>query len=201
MILMEKEKNTTPPPSGSAISYISKGICRQRMRDGCMAMESRGEEHILSADLAAIWSAGKESSAESPDGESLRRLEEMNLIETTPRFNDVLDAYHLLTRCVICPTEDLLPFAPKETRRTLRWIRNAGLRLTMAELVRIAELKLESDEEYLGAKNRQALVEVIYCADNIEDGVLESLMEKSKELVSVVDHVLTLLQAGHIRLL
>jgi len=195
-------KNEENAADTNDILYLSKGLFRQAFDDGSIIVESRGEEHRLDAEMARMWLAGKGKPASAVNGENLRMLESKNLIEMTPCEDRILDTYRLLTQCMIAHKEGLLPFTTsKSVRRTLRWIYKAGFHLTMAELVQLEKLDLMPEAEYLGEENRQALVEAIYCAGNIEDGVLEALMEKAEEMPITVKHVLILLQEGHIFLM
>ncbi|MDR1704708.1 MAG: hypothetical protein LBS19_08490 [Clostridiales bacterium] len=74
-----------------------------------------------------------------------------------------------------------------------RWIRNAGLRLTIAELTLITERGIKPVRSLLGEGNRQPLTEEIYTTDTISDGILESMMEKSPARDETVHAVLGLL--------
>lgn len=72
--------------------------------------------------------------------------------------------FRILVNCVIAPRQRKLPYwgLEPDERRLLRWIREAGLRLTAAELVKLAEAGIEPKAQYLGAENRQRVVELIY---------------------------------------
>ena len=67
-----------------------------------------------------------------------------------------------------------------EEKNILVWLREAGLRLTMAELIYLRERKIPPTLDLLGTENRQRLVERIYNIDNIFDNLLEDQMELSK---------------------
>lgn len=83
----------------------------------------------------------------------------------------------------------------------MRWIREAGLRLTAAELVKLAEAGIEPKAQYLGAENRQRVVELIYTKENIFDGALEAAMELSPALPGAVSILLSLLKKRRIILI
>ena len=83
----------------------------------------------------------------------------------------------------------------------MRWIREAGLRLTAAELVKLAEAGIEPKAQYLGVENRQRVVELIYTKENIFDGALEAAMELSPALPGAVSILLSLLKKRRIILI
>ena len=72
--------------------------------------------------------------------------------------------YRALTQCVLVPAKAgrlRAPLNPLESQ-TLQWLREAGLRLTMAELVCLRERDIRPEPGLLGEENRQALTETIY---------------------------------------
>ena len=77
----------------------------------------------------------------------------------------------------------------------------AGLRLTAAELVKLAEAGIEPKAQYLGAENRQRVVDLIYTKENIFDGALEAAMELSPALSTTVKTLLSLLKKKRIILI
>ena len=85
--------------------------------------------------------------------------------------------------------------------QTLQWLRQAGLRLTMAELVFLREHGIAPSAELLGEENRQALTEAIYTQENIFDNVLEAQMEHASCREEMVRAVLGLLKKKRIVLL
>ena len=76
----------------------------------------------------------------------------------------------------------------------LTWLREAGLRLTIAELIFLRERKILPTLDLLGTENRQRLVERIYNIDNIFDNLLEDQMELSKLRNDTVLVILELLR-------
>jgi hypothetical protein len=83
----------------------------------------------------------------------------------------------------------------------MRWLREAGLMLTMAELVYLMDRNVEPEPGLLGADNTQSLVERIYTRDTIFDNVLENQMEHVPSRPGTVKTVLALLKKKHIILL
>ena len=83
----------------------------------------------------------------------------------------------------------------------MKWIREAGLRLTMAELVFLLEHAIAPLPPLLGPDNRQSLTERIYTQENIFDNILETQMEHAAARDEVVDALLRLLEKRRILLL
>ena len=181
--------------------YLSKGMLQENVR-GTVKVNRYGQLMTLEGRQAADWLRGRQ--APQYLGQCrLSELESMGLVETQPGKEFLTDVFRALTRCVIAPRSQRAPYWGLSTmeKNLLRFIREAGMRLTVAELVRIRELKLAADESYLGIEQRQRLVSAIYDASNIEDGVLEAQMERSEALEETVAALLTLLQKRRIILL
>lgn len=111
--------------------------------------------------------------------------------------------YRALTQCVLVPAKAgkiRAPLNPLEIQ-TLQWLREAGLRLTMAELVCLQEHGIKPEPQLLGEENRQALTEAIYTQQTIFDNVLEAQMERASCREEMVRAVLGLLKKKRIVLL
>ena len=117
--------------------------------------------------------------------------------------SDALAKYRILTRCVCCAavTSFISSRVFRLDRVVLDWLRNAGLRLSLAELIYLQENGIAPDPSLLGADNRQALVETIYTRCNIADNLLESQMEKAVCRDDVVQSILSLLRKRKIVIL
>lgn len=87
---------------------------------------------------------------------------------------------------------------PKEL---LLWLTEAGLRLTSAELVFLAEHHVAPQINLLGDRNRQNLTETIYTQETIFDNILEVQMEHAAVRDEVVSALLRLLKKKRILLL
>lgn len=79
-------------------------------------------------------------------------------------------------------------------RRIWTWLTKAGLHLTISELIRLEEQKVQPEAALLGEAGRQDLTNLIYSADTICDRLLDSLMEDSPARDSTVSALLRLLQ-------
>ena len=87
------------------------------------------------------------------------------------------------------------------SRKVWIWLNEAGLRLTASELIRLEERKIQPTPALLGQEGRQRLTEMIYLAETIPDGILESLMEHSPARDAVVDILLKLLRTHRLLLI
>jgi hypothetical protein len=112
-------------------------------------------------------------------------------------------AFRILTNCVVCPKQSGLNVSvlSHSERRVLKWIKLAGLRLTIAELTFLEEHRIKPKPSLLGAKNRQALTELIYTTETVADTILEALMEKSQAMDGTVKIILGLLRKRKIYLI
>jgi hypothetical protein len=89
----------------------------------------------------------------------------------------------------------------EQEKNALKWIRETGLVLSMAELVYLMEHNIDPEPKYLGQKNVQTLVERIYTKDTIFDNILENQMERAVCRDQIVKVVLKLLKKKRIVLL
>jgi hypothetical protein len=185
------------------MQYLSKGAVSPGSTAKKLTVNLRGAEHALSADESALWLDGQFVVRELPDDPpALKRLSEMGLVEMTDE-RGMLGQYRLLTGCIIVPVKQKRLRQPLNAAELLlrQWIGKAGLRLTIAELICLAEKGVKPEPELLGTENRQNLVEAIYSADTIADTVLENLMEQMKTRDTTVGTVLDLLRKKRILLL
>ncbi len=90
---------------------------------------------------------------------------------------------------------------PAKEKTILSWLRNAGIRLTAAELVFLQEHGIAPEEMYLYPENRQTLVEAIYTKDTIADNLLEHQMETAECRDKVIRTLMKLLNKKKILIL
>lgn len=179
--------------------YLSRGGVI-RLKRGAQARVSRcGKSYVLGPTLAGIWERGRRMPQTVPAGQerAVRRLAESGLVVITDEDGD-LGTYRLVTSCMVCPSYKVhlgLPLHGRG-RRVWNWITQAGLRLTVGELIRLEELEVEPTAGLLGEEGRQALTETIYTRTTIFDGILETLMEHSPARDTTVATILQLLR-GH----
>ena len=174
--------------------YLSKGLLINQCR-GAITINRCGRIHELQNEQARDWLAGH-TGVQYLGKARLAALEKVGLVESQPGKEFTSEVFRILVNCVIAPRQRKLPYWG-----LLRWIREAGLRLTAAELVKLAEAGIEPKAQYLGAENRQRVVELIYTKENIFDGALEAAMELSPALPGAVSILLSLLKKRRIILI
>jgi len=181
--------------------YISKGLLRGKSGRDHITVAWRGNEYDLEGEIARLWLAGRCDTALA-EARSLSKLANLGLVDTADP-DGPLNIYRLLTNCVTCPAPPRFPRWPlrRTELRLWRWIRRAGLRLTLAELVFLLEADIRAVPELLGEANRQALTEMIYNTENIEDRLLENRMEDAFGRDAVVEALLGLLHKQYIMLI
>lgn len=185
--------------------YLSKGIVQKNSTEQLLFVAHCGETYSLTGTEAALWLNGRfgfSASCAGPELRALEHLEQMGLAETEPE-DTAVSRYRILTRCVCCPATFSQPERPmpQGEKRVLLWLRQAGIRLTVAELVFLAEHEIVPEPKLLGTENRQALVETIYMRDTIADRLLEHEMESAGCRDEVVGILLRLLKKKKILIL
>jgi len=181
--------------------YISKGLLFRKSDGGRITVAWRGNEYGLEGENARLWLAGRRDTALA-EAWSLQKLVNLGLADMADT-DCPLNIYRLLTNCVTCPAPPRFPrWLLRRTERLLwRWIRRAGLRLTLAELIFLLEEDIRPVPGLLGPGNRQALTEMIYNTENIEGRLLENRMEDAFGRDSVVEAILGLLRKQYIMLI
>ena len=158
----------------------------------------------LTGDYAAVWLNGRLGFADIKKPTEDRALEYLIRIGLAIKSSDYAIAeYRTLTQCTIIPADRNYPFfGLSGTEKTvLQWLREAGLSLSMAELVYLIDRKVPLNPKYLGSNNTQNLVERIYTRDTIFDNILENQMERAAMREKTVNAVLALLRKKRIVLL
>lgn len=174
--------------------YLSKGApaC-----GGTFRVSQCGKVYELGPEMAGLWRRGRlKPMPVMPDqARAVKRLADAGLAAVSDEEGN-LGAFQLLKSCILCPSYQQrirLPLQSRE-RRIWKWVREAGLRLTASELIRLEEQGVEPVPELLGESGRQALTERIYLSTNIFDGILDSEMEHSPAREATVSAVLKLLR-------
>lgn len=188
------------------MKYISKGVVEPGSTEHILKIQRGGYTFQLTRDRARLWLNGRFGVSDA-DGSNPWYVKELLTLKriglTEPVGDESEGVYRALTQCVLVPAkaEKLrAPLNPLESQ-TLQWLREAGLRLTMAELVFLQEHGISPISSLLGEENRQALTETIYTQDTIFDNVLEAQMEHAPCRDEVVRAVLGLLKKKRIVLL
>lgn len=186
--------------------YISKGIVVEGSTEHILRLTRCGYGFQLTGEQAALWMNGRFGFTEVEDSNPILmkaavQLQHQELIETAE--DGAIGEYRALTRCVIVPAKSkgIYISLPQREKYLLKWIREAGLRLSMAELVFIVEHGMIPESRWLGEENRQALTEAIYTQETIFDNILEVQMEQAGKREAVVESILALLKKKRILLL
>lgn len=185
--------------------YISKGIVQENSTERNIYVGRGGQVFQLAKIEAQLWLDGRFNFFETRAASQQRALEHLNrmgLVEYEEEDTSV-SRYRILTRCVLCAAD-----SPKVSLTTgrfetsiLNWLKNAGIRLSIEELVFLYEHHIEPTNELLYTNNRQKLVETIYTQENIFDNILECQMEHASYRDKVVAATLSLLKQKKIVLL
>ena len=121
-------------------------------------------------------------------------IKKLGLVETETD-NDELSRYRIASRCIFCPSDTTGPSVLRAIdKEILQWLKNAGVRLTVAELVYLIENGINPTQDLLYTDNRQRLIERIYTVDTIADNLLENQMETAKCRDAVVQSLMRLLK-------
>ena len=177
--------------------YISKGIVKEGSTEQRLTVCYGGAEFVLTGKEAQIWLEGRFAPAmlrENTADVMIGHLHRMGLVEFEDEEGTVA-RYRLLTKCILVPSRKrgLGLMQSKTEKRILYWLRNAGIRLSTAELVYLIDREVKPAPELLHETNRQALVERIYTSSTIADNILEVQMEKALFRDEIVDALLHLL--------
>lgn len=176
--------------------YLSKGIVQKGSTEQLLFVLYGSQKFELTGNAAAAWLNGRFNFAEAlgRNETSVTYLQKLGLVETETD-NDELSRYRIASRCIFCPADtaktSVLMAMDKEI---LQWLKNAGVRLTVAELVYLIENGIKPTQDLLYTDNRQKLIERIYTVDTIADNLLENQMETAKCRDAVVQSLMRLLK-------
>lgn len=186
------------------MKYISIGTVMTEGTEHILNASHGGYTFCLTGQLAALWLNGRygfsQTKGQSED-KVLKQLIKMGLAIASDGSS--AEEYRVLTQCTLVPADHRHPFWGLSTleRTVLRWLREAGLVLSMAELTYLVDRRIALQSCLLGSDNTQALVETIYIQDTIFDHILENQMEHSEAREKTVKAALTLLKKKRIVLL
>ena len=178
------------------------------------AVLNEGTEHILDVThggqfrltgvKASLWLNGRFGFSEANNPMHLNMLDQLFKMGLVIKCDgSAAEEYRALTKCTIVPAEHKHPYwflRPTE-KAVLQWLRNAGLVLSMAELVYLIDRNVPMEEKLLGSNHAQALVERIYTKDTVYNNILENQMERAEAKDRTVKAVLDLLRKKRIVLL
>lgn len=186
------------------MKYISIGAVMTEGTEHILDVCRGNRSYHLTGELAAVWLNGRFRFAtvkKATEEQTLTMLLRMGL--AVQADGSSFEEYLILTQCTLVPSDRRHPYwGLTETERTvLRWLREAGLVLSMAELTYLIDRKVPLQADLLGNTNAQNLVERIYTRDTIGDNILEHQMERSDARELVTKTVLCLLRKRRLVLL
>ena len=161
--------------------YISKGIVQEKSTERNIYVGRCGQVFHLTKVEAQLWLDGRDgffTTKNASQERALQHLYRMGLVEFEEE-DTLVSRYRILTRCVLCAAanSNVSLTVGRFENSILNWLTNAGIRLSMAELVYLHERNIEPTKDLLYTDNRQNLVETIYTRENIFDNILECQME------------------------
>ena len=181
--------------------YISKGMAYRTNGTNNVHISRCGGEYTLNGSQAKLWLAGRFRVARAKSAiqrAELEKLDSMGLVEVTEP--DAAAAYRLLTNCVICTVTPAIPRLPLNQNEKLiwTWLKNAGFKLTVSELVFLAEQNIMPSSAFFGEDNWHNLIHAIYTTETIFDRILDAKMEESPVRDRTVSAVIGLLRKKRI---
>lgn len=185
--------------------YISKGIVQTKSTEQLLLVSRGSQSFELTGIEAMLWLDGRFEFADAKAPAQLAALEHlfrMGLVETADEETAVAK-YRILTQCILCAaeTKKFIITEDETAFSVLNWLRNAGIRLSLAELVYLHENDIRPTGDLLYIENRQALIETIYTRNTIFDNILECQMEHAACRDEIVAAILRLLKSKKIILL
>ena len=186
------------------MKYISIGAVLNEGTENILDVTHGGAKFRLTGEKARLWINGRLGFAEVFNPIHLNMLEQLFKMGLVIKCDGSrAEEYRALCKCTIVPAEREHPywFLRPQEKTVLQWIRNAGLVLSMAELVYLMDRNVPMEEKLLGSGNAQALVERIYTKDTVFNNILENQMERSAVRDNTVKAVLELLRKKRLVLL
>ena len=182
--------------------YISKGIVQEKSTERNIYVGRCGQVFHLTKVEAQLWLDGRDGFFTTKNASQEQHLYRMGLVE----FEDedtLVSRYRIFARCVLCAAANynVSLTVGRFENSILIWLTNAGIRLSMAELVYLHERNIEPTKDLLYTDNRQNLVETIYTRENIFDNILECQMEHAICRDKVIAAIMVLLSQKKIVLL
>ena len=151
------------------MKYISIGAVMTEGTEHILDVCRGSRSYHLTGELASVWLNGRFGFAavkKPTEEQALLLLLKMGLAVQTDGSG--FEEYRALTQCTLVPADRKHPYwgLTGMERAVLRWLREAGLVLSMAELTYLIDRKVPLQADLLGNTNAQNLVERIYTRDN-----------------------------------
>lgn len=186
------------------MKYISTGAVMTKGTEHVFEVCKGNHKFTLAGELAAVWLSGRFAFSDAQSASEIRNLEHLCRMDLAVKAEEAdVAQYRVLTHCTLVSADCRYPYCGLSAleKTVLRWLREACLRLTIAELVYLNEHDILPNPTLLGGDNTQTLVEAIYTRENILDNILELQMENAVSRDAVVNAVLRLLKKKRIVLL
>lgn len=186
------------------MKYISTGAVVTKGTEHVFEVCKGNHKFTLAGELAAVWLSGRFTFTDATSASEICNLEHLCKMDLAVKAEEADAAqYRALTHCTLVPATCRYPYLGLSAleKTALRWLRDAGLRLTIAELIYLNEHSILPIPTLLGNAHTQELVETIYTSENIFDNILESQMENAVSRDAVVNAILRLLKKKRIVLL
>lgn len=186
------------------MKYISTGAVMTKGTEHVFEVCKGNHKFTLAGELAAVWLSGRFAFSDANSTSEIRNLEHLCRMDLAVKAEKAdVAQYRALTHCTLAPVDCRYPYwglsALEKTE--LKWLREAGLRLTIAELIYLNEHGILPTPTLLGSAHTQELVATIYTRETIMDNILELQMENAASRDAVVNAVLRLLKKKRIVLL
>lgn len=188
------------------MKYIAKGMVVKASTTDLLYVMHGGFEFQLTGIRADLWLNSRFGFSQLKENvltqQALQQLKRQELVEVA-KGDGALGEYRALTQCIPVPAaaKGILPRLNSDEKEMLHWLTDAGLRLTVAELVCLKEHSIQPTPTLFGIENRQALTETIYTQNNIFDNLLEAQMEHAQTRDAVTRVLLSLLKKKRVILL
>lgn len=182
--------------------YLSKGVVQENSTKDNLVICRFGDKFYLSNVRAELWLSGRFNPSRPKEDAAFTELIEMGLVEASSE-SDETALYRLLMNCVLCHAKPKLLSKRLNKQEQILWIwlTQAGGKLTISELVALADKKLSPTKSLLGTNNWASLVHSIYTRNTIPDLILEVQMEKSPAMKPTVAAIMGLLRKKRIFLM
>lgn len=178
--------------------YLSKGIlCRYIHEHHIVVRQIDTPKELFGLD-ARLWMNGRYGFriTQSREEETAVKVLAERWYVCCEQDNNPCSQYRILTRCLLYPSRRKmrLPLINRTERKIYRWIKKAGLNLSIAELICLEEKGIEPKREMLYKKNAQKLHDVIYPGSITYAYSLENRMKNSLMRKQTVEAVVGLIQ-------
>ena len=142
--------------------YLPKGIVQKGSTEQLLFVLYGSQKFELTGNAAAAWLNGRFNFAEAlgRNEPPVTYLQKLGLAETETD-NDELYRYRIASRCIFCPADTTGPSVLRAMdKEILQWLKNAGVRLTVAELE--SQISQTASQRKAQQDHRQAVLFLPY---------------------------------------